>query len=126
MDDVVQKASDYLRYCVNKDNAHYLAAERAVRWHNRLGIPAVVAGTIVSTSIFATLERDPALGWKLATGIVALLAVVLAALQTFLNFSDRAQKHVAAASGYSQERRRLELFLSHGAGSKAARYLRSE
>ena len=111
MDDVVQKASDYLEYCVNKDNAHYLSAERAWKWHNRLGIPAVVAGTIVSTSIFATLESNPDLGWKIATGIVALVAVVLAALQTFLNFSERAQKHVAAAIGYSQERRHLELFL---------------
>jgi len=111
VDDVAQKASEYLKYCINKDNAHYLTAERALKWHNRLGIPAVVAGTIVSTSIFATLEKNPALGWKLATGIIALLAAVLAGLQTFLRSSERAQKHVGAAIGYSQERRRLELFL---------------
>ena len=111
MDDVLRKATDYLTYCINKDNAHYLTAERALRWHNRLGIPAVIATTVVATSLFAALEHEPAFGWKLATGIVSLAAVVFAGLQTFLNFSERAQKHVTAAIGYSQVRRQLEQFL---------------
>jgi hypothetical protein len=63
------------------------------------------------TAIFATLKQDPALGWKVATGAVSLVAVVFAGLQTFLNFSERAQKHVVSATGYSKVRRRLEHFL---------------
>jgi len=108
---VLQKASDYLALCITKDNAHYLAAERAFRWHKRLGIPLVVTATVVSTSLFATLARDSSFGWKLATGIVSIVAVVLSGVQTFLNFGERAPKHVAAAGGYSVQRRRLEHFL---------------
>jgi hypothetical protein len=78
--------------------------------HTALGVPVILTATGVSTAIFGTLEAQPAFGWKVATGLVSLAASVLAALQTFFNYSEQAQQHQASAISYSKLRRRFELF----------------
>src|SRR4051794_28284543 len=78
--------------------------------HRRLGVPVIVTTTFVSTAIFTTLSNEPAIGWRVATGIVSVAAAVLAALQTFFGFAEQAQRHLAAAIGYSSLRRKIELF----------------
>ncbi len=92
--------------------AHHLAAESASRKNTWLGVVVVVFTSVVGTSIFASLsDVAPSRGWELATGSVSLLAAVLAALQTFFQFAELAQKHLAAASEYLTMRRKFDLFL---------------
>jgi len=110
MDDILKRARAYRLLAVRKDNAHYAMAEHLAKRHKLLGVPAVVTATIVSTAIFATLENEPAVGWKVATALLSLSAAVLAALQTFFNFAQQAERHHVSATGYSQLRRELERF----------------
>jgi len=91
---------------------HYESAKYYARAHNLLGIPVVVFSSIVGTTVFATLQKQVALRSQIIVGAVSVLAAVLAALQTFLRFSERAEKHRSIAASYSAIRRQLELVLN--------------
>lgn len=88
--------------------AYNQATTRAVAMEYRLGVPAVVLSALVATGVFATLESNPATGWRIATGLVAGLAATLTALQTFLRSAERAEQFHEAARGYGRLRRRIE------------------
>src|SRR5664279_1280026 len=81
--------------------AQYLAGNIADASNLRLGIPVVVLSSIVGTSIFASLNSSPENGWKVAVGIVSVVSVVLAALQTLLGFAEKAKAHRTAGAKYS-------------------------
>src|SRR5438046_2990635 len=70
---------------------HYLAALRLGRMHYVLGVPVIVLTTLVGTSVFASLSTQPDPRLQITTGIASVVAAVLAALQTFLGLSDRAE-----------------------------------
>ena len=84
------------------------ATTRTMAAERRLGVPAVFITAVVGTGVFATLQSDPALSWRIATGILAVLAAVLTALQTFLRQAERAEQYREAARSYSRFRRRVE------------------
>jgi hypothetical protein len=91
--------------------AHYTAATRFAVLARFLGVPSVVLSAAAGTTLFATLQKDsapPAL--RLAVGLVSVLAGVLAALQTFLGFNARADRHRAAAAAYGAVRREIEQY----------------
>ncbi len=48
---------------------------------------------------------------RVAIGMFSVCAAILAALQTFLQYGERSDKHKAAGSKYSVVRRQLELFV---------------
>ncbi len=90
--------------------AHYRTAEAAECWHKRIGIPNVIITAAVATSVFATLEQDTDLRLKIATGILAVVAAILVALQAFLNLADEAEKHKSAGGQYVTLRREIDIF----------------
>jgi 4-amino-4-deoxy-L-arabinose transferase-like glycosyltransferase len=73
-----------------------------------LGIAVVVLSTVVGTAIFSTLESSPSTAVKIVAGFASVGAGVLAALQTFLGFEQRAAKHREVAAAYGALRRELE------------------
>jgi hypothetical protein len=86
--------------------AHYRLADRCRRRNVALGVPVVVLSTVVGTSLFATLnETSVDSDVRLTIGVVSVAAAVLASLQTFLRFAERAERHVLAADWYSAVRR---------------------
>ena len=89
--------------------AQYLACKRAQSVHNALGIPVVVLSTVVGTTIFSSLGGSPDSTLVIVAGLVSLLAGSLAALQTFLGSAHRAEKHRAAAAGYGELKRELDV-----------------
>jgi hypothetical protein len=89
--------------------AQFLASKRAHSMHNVLGIPVVVLTTVVGTTIFSSLGASPDSRLVIVAGLISLLAAVLAALQTFLAFAERAEKHRTAAAAYSTLKRELDL-----------------
>jgi hypothetical protein len=91
---------------------HYAIAARLGRLNVRLGIPVVVLTTFVGTSVFATLERHVDLSLRILVGVVSVLAAVLASLQTFLRFAERAEKPRAAAESWSSIRREIAEMLA--------------
>lgn len=88
--------------------AHYEAATHFVRLNYWLGIPAIVLSAIVGTSVFATLQRETDTRIKIAVGIASITAAILMALQTFLHYSERAEKHRLVGVRYGALRREIE------------------
>jgi len=98
----------YQRVSVTQ-RAHYLSADHFGRKKYWLGIPAVMISTIVGTSVFATLQKLPPAWLQISVGLASVLAALLASLQTFLGYGERAEKHRIAGAKYGALGRELEM-----------------
>jgi hypothetical protein len=95
--------------------AHFDAAMRFGKRNVQLGLPAIIFSTFVGTSVFASLNNEHIHVWlKIAIGLISVVAAVLTALQTFLGFSERAEKHRKTAVRYGAVGRQIEQFLQTG------------
>jgi hypothetical protein len=88
--------------------AHYLSADHFARKSYWLGIPVIGLTTLVGTSVFATLQKTPEPWLQITVGLASVLAAILASLQTFLGYSQRAEKHRVAGAKYGALGRELE------------------
>jgi hypothetical protein len=103
---VTQLLEDWHRRCYAAQSAHYALADRFRLLNYIVGVPAVIFASIVGTAIFAGLEHNSPQTLVVATA--SILAAILAGLQTFLRFSERAAQHATAADWYSAIRRDIE------------------
>lgn len=92
--------------------SHYEAARSFDRMHYLLGVPSVVLSTLIGTSIFATLGESINSNLRLLTGLTSVLVAALTALQTFLKFSEKSEKHRLVAARYGSLRREVEQLLT--------------
>jgi hypothetical protein len=104
-----QLVDDYYGYSITKCNAHYQMAEKYKANHRTFGTIVVIITALVGTSVFSTLSGTTNPTVQVVTSILSVAAVVLAALQTFLGFSDLQAQNKMAGVGYSQIRRDLDL-----------------
>ncbi|WP_282014041.1 SLATT domain-containing protein [Marinifilum flexuosum] len=92
--------------------AHYKDAHRLKRNKMLIGIPTVVLTTLVGTGIFASLENsgpeDIVYIHPVVLGILSLFASILASLQTFLNYSEKSEKHLGAARKLSSLKKEIQ------------------
>jgi hypothetical protein len=88
--------------------AHYSSAVLCQNRHFWLGLPVVVLTTVVGTSVFATLSKEADFSTKIAVGIASVAAAVLAAIQTFLRFSERAESHRIAGIKFGAMKKEIE------------------
>jgi hypothetical protein len=95
-------------------HAHYLLASQLRRRNLWLGIPTVIISAIVGTSLFATMSQEEALPvpLRIIVGMLSVAVAVLAALQTFLRFAERAERHVAAGDWFASIAREVEELLA--------------
>jgi hypothetical protein len=98
----------YTRVSITQ-RAHYLSADHFGRRKYWLGVPAVVLSTLVGTAVFASLQKQPELWLQISIGLASVLAAVLAGLQTFLGYTERAEKHRIAGAKYGALGRELEV-----------------
>ena len=87
-------------------SAHYASADMFRTLNYIVGVPAVIFSSVVGTALFVGLEKNSPRTWLVAS--TSILAAVLAALQTFLRFAERATLHGTAADWYSAIRRDIE------------------
>jgi hypothetical protein len=104
---VLKLLEDWDKRATASSEAHYALAGRLAGRNIQLGVPVVVLTTIIGTSVFATLQKEVGTGWRLAIGVVSVLAAVLASVQTFLRFAERAEQHRAAAENWAAIRREI-------------------
>lgn len=88
--------------------SHYAAEERYSKLHYYLGVPAALFAAIVGTSVFTSLDSDVEVRIKILIGFISVATAVLASLQTFMRFSERAELHRKTAIGYASIRRAIE------------------
>ncbi|MDF0729540.1 SLATT domain-containing protein [Pseudomonas entomophila] len=91
---------------------HQLEHELASRFYEKLnwklGVPVVILSAVVGASIFATLKNSDWLWLNITAGFLSVLSVVLASLQTFLGFGDRASGHKTAADRFGELSKELQ------------------
>jgi hypothetical protein len=110
--EVVSLLRDWSARAAASGDAHYALCTRLSRSNIRFGVPVVVLTTFVGTSVFATLEHHVNVALKILIGMVSVLAAVLASLQTFLRFGERAEKHRTAAEAWAALRRDMEAMIA--------------
>ncbi len=87
---------------------HEEAARRLDGRRYWLGVPAVILSAVVGASVIASLEAQFGVWVTILMGMGSVAASVLASLQTFLAYADRAEKHRAAGVEYKAAIRKLE------------------
>jgi hypothetical protein len=90
------------------NRGHFIAAAMCERRNLRLGVPTALLAAVAGTSIFASLTISPAVWAKILVGLLSLTAAVLAILQTFLRYDERAQQHKEAGQRFGILRREIE------------------
>ncbi|MFN0277587.1 MAG: SLATT domain-containing protein [Pyrinomonadaceae bacterium] len=87
---------------------HFTAAKACEQKNIYLGIPVIVLSTIVGSAVFASIQTDSATNTKIMVGALSIMAAIFSGLQTFLKFSERAERHKITATKYGILRRELE------------------
>jgi conflict system pore-forming effector with SLATT domain len=101
----------WLRNAKRSAEANYAAAEYFSSLHLWFGVPTAAMSALVGTSIFASLTGTTGTTAKIAIASVSMLAAILAALQTILNFEKRATRHRTAGARYNSTKRQIEELL---------------
>jgi len=82
------------------------------------GVGATLAAAIVGTTLFSSLSSSPDPRLVTFAALGSVVAVILTALQTFLNYGELVTGHRAAAGAYGDLRRRAEQLLVFGDRTK--------
>jgi len=88
--------------------SHYQAERYYKKYHYFFGVPAMILGIISGSAIYlyGVFLDVNALG--VIVGISSFLSSLLIAIQTFVKFSELAEKHLSAAVKYGVLRREVE------------------
>jgi|GEM_PF-7034978 len=111
-DSLDERVRYYRQRASVKARSHYLSAHQYEKFHLWLGIPTVVITTIAGSTIFASLGAEGNSKAVLFAGILTMFAAVLAALQTFLNYSEKTEKHRNSASNFAALKKDLDFFIT--------------
>ena len=107
-DENIALLNNWLRRATISLEAHYNAARRYRALHYWIGIPAIALSSAVGTVVFASLENEVGNKWKFLIAFLSISAALLTALQTFLRFSELAEKHRLVGARYGAIAREIE------------------
>jgi hypothetical protein len=78
--------------------------------HLWLGVPAIVVSTFVGTAIFASLSSAThGVVPTILFGMLSVASAVLAGLQTFLKYSELAERHKIAGARFADIKHQIEM-----------------
>jgi hypothetical protein len=86
-------------------NEHTVAAENWGFWRDVLGLPAAILAGITSAAAFSQLDRSNAIA-----GLLALVVTVLTATSTYLNPSQKTERHRVSANSFRSLRYEADMF----------------
>lgn len=90
--------------------SHYECAKLFESYHRKLGYPTVILSALAGTTLVSLPNINNVWGQLLTLGL-SISVTVFASLQTFLRYSERAEKHKSAATEFGKLRRELEQFI---------------
>ena len=100
--------------------AHYTACRKLTSANLILGVPVVALSALVAAAMLATYERALTEPMRITFGCITLAVALMASLQTFLRFAERAERHRVVAARYGSIKRRAEqLLVAGGVASEA-------
>lgn len=98
--------SGWLVHSHKSRDRHDVASRTYAKGQYALGIPALILSTVVGTSVFSALASKEVP--ELWVGFLSIAAAVVTAVQTFMDFGGRSDKHRLAAVKYKAAIRTLE------------------
>jgi hypothetical protein len=101
--------------------SHYNMANLLGKRNRGFGVSVIAITSLIGTTAFLSMIAtavSPLL--RIAIGLVSVLASVMASLQTFLRYAERAEEHRAAGARYGAIRRRLEAIYAGAPDARAA------
>ncbi|WP_345816420.1 SLATT domain-containing protein [Paraburkholderia sp. PREW-6R] len=122
--DETQLLLKWIRRARESQMSHYDMADLLSARDRQLGWLVTALSTFVGTAVFASLSAaavSPAL--RIFVGLVSVTAAVSSALQTFLKYAQRAEKHRSAGARYGAVRRRLEAVFAGDPDARDGHYL---
>lgn len=81
-------------------HTHYSMSVKIRRLNYLLGVPLILLLFIIAVYLFLSVAYAPPFWAKVTVGAGALLAALLATLQTFLKYSEQAENHRNASARY--------------------------
>ncbi|MDY8135695.1 SLATT domain-containing protein [Aquimarina sp. 2201CG5-10] len=112
MEEKIELLEEWYKRIRNAQRGHYKDAEGLKRNKKLLGLPTVILSTLVGTSVFASLADSSSTGGMyihpIIIGMLSLLAAIFASLQTFLNYSEKSEKHLNAARKLSSLKKEIQ------------------
>ncbi|CAH2896858.1 MAG: hypothetical protein PCALPYG88_2424 [uncultured Paraburkholderia sp.] len=114
----------WIRRARESQMSHYDMADLLSARDRKLGWLVTVLAAFVGTAVFASLNTNAvSLEIRILVGIVSVIAAVSSALQTYMRYAERAEKHRAAGARYGAVRRRLESVFAGDADARDGHYL---
>lgn len=114
----------WIRRARESQMSHYDMADLLSARDRQFGWLVTALTAFVGTAVFASLNAQAvSAALRIFVGLVSVAAAVSAALQTFLRYAERAEKHRAAGARYGAVRRRLEAIFAGDADARDGHYL---
>lgn len=114
----------WIRRARESQMSHYDMADLLSSRDRRVGWLVTALTAFVGTAVFASLNSAAVSAQlRIFVGLVSVTAAVSAALQTFLRYAERAEKHRAAGARYGAVRRRLEAIYAGDPDARDGHYL---
>jgi hypothetical protein len=111
----------WIRRARESQMSHYDMANLLGRRNRGLGVSVIAITSLIGTGAFLSMIATGVSPWvRIMIGLVSVLASVMASLQTFLRYAERAEQHRAAGARYGAIRRRLEAIYARAPESRAA------
>jgi len=90
--------------------AQYVKASHLEKLHYRLGVPATIFAAVAGTTAFTNLTKDTfSFKAQIIVVTVSVIAAVLTAVQTFVNYGQRAEKSRAVSNQFGGVRKEIDV-----------------
>ena len=88
--------------------AHHAAAALYAKRQRMWGVTNAVLSAVVTSSLFVTISEQGDDRMLLITGVISMLAAMVAGVNAALDFGTKAQHHYVAATAFQALRREIE------------------
>ena len=90
--------------------AHYITSTLYKKLNYWVGIPVISFTVFVGSSLFSELQKHDESKMRIAIGIIGVLAAIMASIQTFLRFPEKAEMHRATAVKFGLLKKEIDKF----------------
>jgi hypothetical protein len=108
----------WLRQARASQRAHYELGSTLANQNALLTATVVVSTTVVGSSLFGLLAKEPGVWLKLGLALASAVSAILVAVQRSLNLADRAERHRASGSNWQRVLNKASAASTYPAGSK--------
>jgi hypothetical protein len=111
----------WIRRARESQMSHYDMANLLGKRNRGLGVSVIAITSVIGTTAFLSMiATGVSTLVRIFVGLISALASVMASLQTFLRYAERAEEHRAAGARYGAIRRRLEAIYARASEARAA------